>query len=487
MSVSKNESPVIVWFRQDLRLEDHPALLEASKLGRPLILLFILPDRDTDWFPGGASCWWLHRSLQVLGDHLKSEFDQKLILRQGEALSVLQDVIQQTQATAVFWNRLYEPHEQEADEQIITELSDDGVVCELFPASLLVDPSDVYTQSENPYQVFTPFWKACRKRLEFAKPLPKPQKLAAPDRFPESFDLKDLNLDPTIDWAGGLEEMWNPGTKGAERNLKKFLKESIEDYKEERNIPNHYGTSRLSPHLHFGEITPRQIYWETQEVIEKFKDQHKQDAIDNAETYLSEIGWREFAYYVLYHFPHTVSEPLQEKFQEFKWKTSQKWLKAWQKGQTGYPIVDAGMRELWHTGWMHNRVRMIVASFLTKDLQIHWKEGADWFMDTLVDADLANNTLGWQWTSGCGADAAPYFRVFNPTTQSEKFDKQGEYLRKWCPELADLPNKWIHKPFEAPEDILKKAAVELGKDYPEPIVDHGEQREVALEKWEKIK
>ncbi len=487
MSDSEKDFPVIVWFRQDMRLIDHPALLEASKLGRPLILLYILPERETDWFPGGATCWWLYRSLEVLSDQLETEFNQKLILRQGDALTILKDVIQQTEASAVFWNRIYEPHEQATDEQIITELSDEAVICELFQASLLVDPTDIYTQSDNPYQVFTPFWKACLKKLEFAKPLPKPKKLTVPKRFPQSLALKDLKLDPTIDWAGGLEEMWSPGTEGALKNLDKFLTELVENYQEERNLPSHYGTSRLSPHLHFGEITPRQVYWKTQDVIAKFKDENKSDAVKNADVYLSEIGWREFSYYVLYHFPHTVSEPLQEKFQDFSWKSSKKWLKAWQKGQTGYPIVDAGMRELWQTGWMHNRVRMIVASFLTKDLQIHWREGADWFMDTLVDADLASNTFGWQWASGCGADAAPYFRVFNPTTQSEKFDKQGDYLRKWCPELADLPNKWIHKPAEAPDQVLQEAGVELGKDYPKPIVNHAEQRDLALEKWEKIK
>ncbi|MCA8986664.1 MAG: deoxyribodipyrimidine photo-lyase, partial [Planctomycetaceae bacterium] len=309
----------------------------------------------------------------------------------------------------------------------------------------------------------------------------------APADFPASDSLDDWKLLPKIPWDAGLVEAWTPGEEAASKLLKDFLKKSVGGYRENRNLPAISGTSRLSPYLHFGEISPRTISHQTIAQIEKFEQQDQQEQIENAEVFLSEIGWREFACSILFHFPHTVKEPLRNQFRDFTWTRNSKWLKAWQRGKTGFPIVDAGMRELWHTGWMHNRVRMIVASFLTKDLQIHWLEGANWFMDTLVDADLASNTLGWQWTAGCGADAAPYFRIFNPVLQSEKFDAEGDYIRQWCPELAKLPDRWIHKPDQAPPNVLRDAGVQLGKTYPKPIVDHSEQRKLALERYDDIR
>jgi deoxyribodipyrimidine photo-lyase len=317
-----------------------------------------------------------------------------------------------------------------------------------------------------------------------AEPLPAPQQLIAPMKWPASLALETLELEPKIYWTAGMCAAWQPGEGGAGKNLSQFLAAAFEKYSEQRNRPDVVGTSRLSPHLHFGEISPRQVWHGLRAMATKRK---LPLTAWRGSQFLAELGWREFAHHLLFHFPHTPTEPLRPEFKKFPWRNEPVWLEAWQRGRTGYPIVDAGMRELWATGWMHNRVRMIVASFLVKDLLLSWQDGARWFWDTLVDADLAQNTLGWQWTAGCGADAAPYFRVFNPTSQGEKFDPRGDFVRRWCPELAKLPDAWIHQPHKASPEVLRAAGVELDRTYPEPIVSHAIARDVALEAFARIK
>ena len=472
----------IVWFRQDLRLEDQPALRAA--LNDDVIPVFIWsPAEDGDWPPGAASCWWLHHSLLQLEVQLKA-LDSRLIVRRGEALTEIEALVEETGATQVYWTRRYEPAAIERDKRVKSKLREKSIDAESFNGQLLFEPWEIQTKDGRPYQVFTAFWKSCLAMHEPAEPTPAPRKLNAPDKWPKSDKIADLKLLPKIPWDSGFSQVWQPGCHSATRTLMSFLKSSIGDYQKGRDLPSQQGTSRLSPHLHFGEISPRRIWHEIKAVT------HHHNAGDvtvGAETYLKEIGWREFAHHLLFHFPHTANEALRDDFSRFPWAHDAKGLKAWQRGLTGYPIVDAGMRELWTTGWMHNRVRMIVASFLVKDLLIPWQRGAEWFWDTLVDADLANNSLGWQWTAGCGADAAPYFRIFNPKLQSEKFDVDGAYIRKWIPELELLPSKWIHSPDQAPADVLEKAKVRLGKTYPKPIVDHQQARDNALAAFEQIK
>lgn len=468
----------IVWFRQDLRIEDHPALMAACERGRVLPLYIAGHDGEGDWQLGGASKWWLHHSLKALESDLKS-LGHSLVLRQGKPLEVLKQLIAETGASAVYWSRCYEPASLDRDTLIKRELRLKEIDAQSFNACLLYEPWTIANKQGKPFQVFTPFWKSCLNHANPERPLSKPK--PSSDKLVEvaSLTLDDLALLPTIPWDQGLTETWKPGTKGAQAHLTNFLKGRILDYQEARDFPAIEGISRLSPYLHFGEISPRMIW---HEVVTTFAG--KKEKID---CYLRQLGWREFAHHLLYHFPHTPTEPLRKDFLDFPWKHNQKHLHAWQKGLTGYPLVDAGMRQLWHTGWMHNRVRMVVGSFLVKDLLISWIEGARWFWDTLVDADLANNTLGWQWVGGCGADAAPYFRVFNPITQSEKFDPEGLYIRRWVPELAHLPNKWIHQPWEAPGLVLREAGVSLGKEYPFPIVDHAKARLDALDAFSKIR
>jgi deoxyribodipyrimidine photo-lyase len=314
--------------------------------------------------------------------------------------------------------------------------------------------------------------------------LPAPRRISAPVTWPKSLALEAFELEPRIKWAEGMRAAWKPGFEGAQAQLKRFLSGGLSNYGEDRNRPDLASTSRLSPHLHFGEISPRQIW---RAVGGQPADHNSPQPASKLSQFHAELGWREFAHHLLYHFPNTPSEPLRAAFKEFPWRKNGAFLKAWQEGRTGYPIVDAGMRELWATGWMHNRARMIVASFLVKDLLLPWTEGARWFWDTLVDADLAQNTLGWQWAAGCGADAAPYFRVFNPVSQGEKFDPLGGYVRHWCPELAKLPNKWLHRPWQAPQEILERANLQMGRHYPKPLVSHAIAREIALEAFFKIK
>ncbi|MFZ0826032.1 MAG: deoxyribodipyrimidine photo-lyase [Verrucomicrobiia bacterium] len=477
-------SPSIVWFRLDLRLADNPALQAASRRGGPVIPVFIhAPDEEAPWQPGGASRWWLHRSLGALDADLQAA-GAKLVFRQGPSFVALRDLANETGAGAVFWNRRYEPAVVSRDIAIQESLRAGGLEVESFNGALLHEPWTIRNQSGKPFQVFTPFWRHCLARPAPAGPLPAPRKLLAPLRRPRSLTLAALKLEPRIKWAEGLRQAWSPGAAGARVQLERFLKDAVSNYAEDRNRPDRVGTSRLSPHLHFGEITPRQVWHAVRRQAEA---RHVPETKWRAWQFLAEVGWREFAHHLLHHFPHTPTEPLRADFRRFPWRHDAATLEAWQKGRTGYPIVDAGMRELWTTGWMHNRVRMIVASFLVKDLLLSWTEGARWFWDTLADADLAQNTLGWQWTAGCGADAAPYFRIFNPVSQGEKFDPGGDYVRRWCPELARLPDKWLHRPWEAPVEILDRAGLRLGRDYPEPMVSHASARKVALEALQSIK
>ena len=456
----------IVWFRFDLRISDNAALYAASQNG-PVIPLFIWSPSEEDFAPGAASKWWLHSSLTKLEKSL-DRIGGKLILKTGTALEALKSVLQQTGAQAVFWNRRYEPITCKRDKLISTELKKAGIEVKTFKANLLSEPDEIENKTGRPFKVFTPFWKECLKRLNPPAPLDPPKQISGHTGSIKSQRLTELNLEPVPDWAEGMRNNWNPGEAGASQNLKLFIRNASRDYSEARNFPDRSGTSRLSPHLRFGEISPKQIWHSIKDSGEpKWKESH----------FLSELGWREFGYHLLHHFPHTVKEALRPAFNRFPWADNPKHLRAWQLGQTGYPFVDAGMRELWTTGWMHNRVRMVVASFLVKHLLIHWRHGADWFWDTLVDADLASNTQGWQWTAGCGADAAPYFRIFNPTTQAKKFDPNGDYIRRWVPELRHLSVPEIFEPSTSVDEHL----------YPKPLVNHSQARTRALKAFEKIK
>ena len=475
-------APSLMWFRQDLRIADNPALIAAVAKRGPVIPVFIWsPEDEGDWKPGAATKWWLNASLTSLDQQLRS-IGSRLIIRRGPARLALQKLAKETGAPSVFWNRRYEPAAIASDTAIKAELKSDGLFAESHNGSLLYEPWEIQTKTGKPYQVFTPFSKACLLHAAPVPPMPAPTRLAAPAEWPNSIDVEQLKLLPKIAWDAGFYTSWKPGAPDAEACLKRFCPDGVRDYAAERNRPDHRGTSRLSPALHFGELSPGQIW---QAVSSSLKEQPGVPEI--GEAYLRQLLWREFAHHLLYHFPHTTTEPLRSEFSQFPWKTDATGLLAWQRGRTGFPIVDAGMRELWTTGWMHNRVRMIVASFLIKDLLVPWQEGARWFWDTLVDADLANNTLGWQWTAGCGADAAPYFRIFNPTSQGEKFDPEGAYVRRWVPELADLSTQWIHQPHNAPPLELREAKVKLGTTYPRPIVDHDFARKRALESLQTMK
>ncbi len=460
--------PVILWFRRDLRLADHAALAAACRLRRPVVPLYIwAPEEKRPWTPGAASRWWLHHSLAALSESLEKK-GSRLILRVGPAETVLRDLIRTTRADTVYWSRMYEPTMIARDSRLKSALHGDGVVVESFNSALLFEPWTIQNKSGKPFQVFTPFWNHCQTLEYSGDVLSVPRNIPAPTAWPRSESIESLDLLPKIRWDDGLGEAWTPGAMGARRALASFTDHVLANYGFGRDRPDRVGTSRLSPHLHFGEIGPRQIWHAVNEAATR---DTRTGMVRGAESFLRELGWREFAYHLLFHFPHTTDRPLREEFNDFPWRRDPAGLKAWQEGMTGYPIVDAGMRELWRTGWMHNRVRMIVASFLVKDLLIPWQAGARWFWDTLVDADLANNTLGWQWTAGCGADAAPYFRIFNPVLQGEKFDPGGAYVRKWIPELKAVPDKLVHKPWLADQPPA---------DYPAPIVDHGEARARAL-------
>ncbi len=483
MVSESTKGPTIVWFRRDLRLADHPALRAAVDAGTPLICLYIRETGDQGpRVAGGARKWWLHGSLAALGEDLET-LGQRLVLRSGDALACLEALVEETGATRVFWTRDYEKAAITRDTQIKTALKDRGLTVESFNGALLREPWEVATGSGGPYKVFTAYWRASVNGGAMPEPLPRPRKLPrAPDGI-ASEHLADWALLPTKpDWSGGLRANWTPGEKAALERLKSFLDGPADAYAQDRDRPDRPGTSMLSPHLAHGEISPRTIWQVVTQRIESGTVK-----AGEAEKFLAEIGWREFSYSLLYYNPDLPWQSLRPEFKDFPWKTDKKALKAWQKGQTGYPIVDAGMRQLYEIGWMHNRVRMIVGSLLVKHLLIPWQEGEDWFWDTLVDADPASNSAGWQWIAGCGADAAPYFRVFNPGLQGNRYDPDGAYVRRFVPELATMPAKHIHEPWKAPAHVLKDAGVTLGVDYPHPIIDHKEGRERALAAFQTIK
>ena len=475
----------ILWFRRDLRLADNPALAHAIARGAPVAPVFILDEAEQGaWAPGGASRWWLHGSLEALDRDLRGLGAGGLILRRGPAETVLADLVAETGADAVVWNRRYEPWAVARDQRIKAGLRGRGIEARSFNATLLCEPTDFANQQGMPYRVFTPFWRALRASVPPPAPLPAPAKLAAAPTV-ASDDLDSWELRPAApDWAAGLREAWTPGEAGAQVRLNAFVDEDLIAYRDRRNLPGRSGTSRLSPHLHFGEVGPWQV-WRAATTAATAQTGDPFPA--GAETFLSEVGWREFSAHLLFHFPTLPDAPLRPEYDSFPWRRDAKALKAWRQGQTGYPIVDAGMRELWTTGWMHNRVRMIVASFLVKDLLVDWRVGEAWFWDTLVDADLGSNAGNWQWVAGSGADAAPYFRVFNPVSQGEKFDPDGAYVRRWAPELARLPDDLIHAPWTAPDEALAAAGVRLGIDYPHPIVDHAMARIRALDALKQMK
>lgn len=455
-------------------MTDNLALLAALSRSKTVIPVYIWsPEEEGAWPPGEASRWWLHQSLERLDNQLQ-EYSARLTIARGKSLVVLQKLLKDTGARAVFWNRRFDPFGIARDAKIETALKASGVEVESFNSTLLHEPASLLTKQGQPYRVFTPFWNSFLGQSEPRQPAKKPRVINYPENEIESLPLKRLALEPSIDWTSGINEFWTPGEVGAQKRLKQFLKNCLATYSSERDRPDRDGVSMLSPHLHFGEIGPRQVWHAVQELRSQAT---KRVSID---AYLKELGWREFAHHILFHFPNSADDPLREQFARFPWADDPQMLRRWQKGKTGYPIVDAGMRQLWQIGWMHNRVRMIVSSFLTKDLLVSWTHGAKWFWNTLVDADLANNTLGWQWASGCGADAAPYFRIFNPELQGEKFDPDGDYVRRWVPELARLPSRWIHKPWKAPAEVLRSANVVLGDNYPAPVVDHALARKRAL-------
>ncbi|MCC6953307.1 MAG: deoxyribodipyrimidine photo-lyase [Deltaproteobacteria bacterium] len=467
-------SCAILWFRNDLRLGDHPALRAVLDRAPDQILFVYIwePSEAAPWEPGAASRVWLHHSLLALSQSIEKK-GGRLLLRRGPSLSTLRNLAQEHGASYVAWTRCYEPALVLRDTAIKASLESERLTVETFNGSLIAEPWEVKTTTGGPYQVYTPFSRAVFKLRERRDVLPEPRILPPAPREATSLQLEELKLLPRISWHREIEASWTPGEAGARRNLTEFVRNAVSDYEATRNFPAlESGTSRLSPHLRFGEISPNMVRARVEEALREPNVGHSL----GYEVFLKEIVWREFAYHLLFHFPQTTTKPLRPKFERFPWKDDPERLKLWQKGETGYPIVDAGMRQLWRTGWMHNRVRMIVASFLVKDLLVSWQDGARWFWDTLVDADLASNTLGWQWTAGCGADAAPYFRVFNPITQGEKFDPSGDYIRRWVPELSKLTSH-VHHPW--------KSSVYTG-GYPQQIVDHSEARDEALEAFARL-
>lgn len=469
----------LVWFRQDLRLGDNPALHHACQTDDAIIPVYIWePEVEKPWQPGGASRWWLHHSLDALHHALKKKGSQ-LIIRRGISLDILQQLIRECHVRQVVWNRRYEPAIKRRDEKVKSRLKEQGIDVQSFNGSLLHEPMSVKTKEGKPYQVYTPMWKAYQQLEQPRHPLPAPKQVPVPKEWPETESIDSLQLLPRIPWDKSFYTHWQPGEAAAQARLIDFCKEAVTSYQEQRDLPGIEGTSRLSPALHFGEISPNQIWHRVQRVRSTLADLELQQS----EVYLKELVWREFAYHLLYHYPHTPTEPLRSEFNQFPWKNNARSLKAWQHGLTGYPIVDAGMRQLWTTGWMHNRLRMVVASFLVKHLLIPWQRGVEWFWDTLVDADLASNTLGWQWTAGCGADAAPYFRIFNPMQQQARFDPTGAYVKRWVPELQQLPTQYLPAPWTAPRKVLLEAGITLGKTYPMPIVEHTQARAHALEAY----
>jgi deoxyribodipyrimidine photo-lyase len=468
--MNPSNCPVIYWFRQDLRLHDLPALLAAAEQGT-IIPCFILDEEAAgEWAYGNASRWWLYRSLKSLGMSL-SDRGSALVVRRGETAAALAQLADETGAATIYCSTAYEPWSRELEDRVSKRLAEQERQLVSCPGALLYQPAQVLNLSGQPFKVFTPYWKHCRKKGEPDRPRDAPPTASFASAVPEGLGPEDWGL-PAECSGHQWQDYWQPGEAAALSSLQQFVHRSLGNYQSGRDHPAQDDTSRLSPYLHWGEISPRQIW------------QAVATSGDTAgDKFLSELGWREFSHYILHHYPHTTNRPFKSRFSNFPWLGQQDHFEAWKHGQTGYPIVDAGMRELLHTGFMHNRVRMICASFLTKHLLLPWQWGARWFWEQLVDADLANNSCGWQWVAGCGVDAAPYFRIFNPTLQGQKFDAQGDYVRRWVPELSALPNSHIHAPATLPEAQLSELGVSLGETYPVPVVDHKQAREAALSAW----
>jgi len=470
-----NNQYTIFWFRQDLRLSDNPALSAAVDSGNVVPIYILDDDHAGDMKMGAASRWWLHHSLVALNQTLGG----KLQFFSGPAGQVLEGLCEQYDIKALYWNRCYEPWRIKRDAKIQAELSDEGIEVQSYNGSLLWEPWQVLKKDATAYKVFTPYYKkGCLSNAPPVRaPLPAPVNQNILSLNASDLEVNDLALLPQVEWCMSLRTCWDIGEQGAQNAMKTFFEAGIDDYETGRNFPGKNKISRLSPYLHWGEISPHQLWYSVHQIGDD----------DNIERFKSELGWREFSYYQLYHFPRLPRDNFQNKFDFFPWCDNKEKLLAWQRGQTGYPIIDAGMRELWQTGFMHNRVRMIVASFLVKNLLIHWHHGADWFWDCLVDADLASNSASWQWVAGCGADAAPYFRIFNPIIQGERFDKNGDYTRRYVPELSAMPTKFLFKPWEAPSEVLADAGVKLGANYPLPIVDISSSRKAALDAYQQIR
>ena len=466
----------IHWFRQDLRISDNPALTNAAQLGE-VFPIYIFDTVNFGEYPMGAvQKIWLHYSLKALNKALGG----KLLVYSGDPLKILSELITEYEIDKVFWNRCYEPWQIARDKKIKAELNKKDKEVLSFNGSLLWEPWEILKKDGSPYKVFTPFFRrGCLSAKEPRLPISTPANLSFNDSIITGLKIDELNLVPDEPWVKKIIQKWQIGEDFAQEKVTEFVKNGLKDYKDGRNFPSKTNVSRLSPHLHWGEVSPNQVWYQA---IESDPELSR-----NTDHFLSELGWREFSNSLLYFFPNMPKKNLQPRFDNFDWIEDCKLLKAWQSGATGFPIVDAGMRELWDTGYMHNRVRMIVGSFLVKNLRIHWHNGAAWFWDCLVDADLANNSAGWQWIAGCGADAAPYFRVFNPILQGEKFDKEGHYTRTYVPELTNLPNKYLHAPWMAPELILEQADIKLGKTYPKPVIDLKLSRDRALAAFANLK
>ena len=473
-----NEKIIIFWFRQDLRIVDNPGLSKSLKSDKVLPIYILDDTNSNDFAMGAASRWWLHNSLRELNKNL----DNKLSLYKGDPSEILESLSSRFNIKGIFWNRCYEPWRIERDKKIKSKFIEKDIIVETFNSALLWEPWEILKSDNTPYKVFTPYYrKGCLMSEAPRKPLSAPNLNTLFEDEENILQLDDLNLLPRIKWYKEMERLWEPGEKGAHKKLESFLSDGLLGYKEGRNFPSKKNVSQLSAHMHYGEISPNQV-WHRAKLKKELSGIEK-----DLDHFLSELGWREFSYNLLFHFPELPRENLQKKFDNFPWIENEILFDKWKKGLTGYPIVDAGMRELWQTGYMHNRVRMIVGSFLVKNLLLHWHKGEEWFWDCLIDADLANNSASWQWVAGSGADAAPYFRIFNPILQGKRFDPNGLYIKKFIPELEQLPTKYLFSPWESPIEVLSEANIELGSDYPEPIVDLTESRDRALEAFSTIR
>lgn len=479
-----DQAPAIVWFRDCLRVADNPALVEAARSRKPLLCVYVLDQESVGYRnPGAAQDWFLHHCLKALDRELGQRGARLDILR-GQEAGVIRQLAENTRASAIYWNRRRGQAELETDRLLKAGLRKSGMTAESFQANLLHEPALLKTTGGGPFRVYSPFWRALESGGEPRAPLPAPGKLTPAGRPDGAVELDSLGLLPIKpNWATGWEQLWPPGEKGAADLFAAFLGQGINGYASGRDLPAESHVSRLSPYLRFGAVSPFQL-WHGVRQAELAGKANARDAL----KFLKELAWREFSHHLLFHYPDLAWKNYQDRFDDFPWREDGgNDLAAWQQGRTGYPFIDAGMRELWQTGYMHNRVRMAVASFLVKHLLIHWRRGEEWFWDTLVDGDPANNAASWQWVAGCGADAAPYFRVFNPILQGRKFDADGNYVRKWVPELAKLSNKYLHAPWEAPESELSRAGVKLGETYPRPVIEHSFARNRALEAFGKIK